>query len=553
MRRIALLTCLATLVPAGPAAASFAQDSGSPLPTNSAVYAAAAADFDGNGRLDLVGANGDDGNGTVSVFMQSAAGTWSAGTTLPEPGPGADDVATADFNGDGKQDILVGSYSTGSGGTVLLRKADNTGFAQEGGALVVPNVTTVAAGDLNGDHKPDLVFGSGTSDSVYFALRNAGNTGFDAPVQLASAGHKQGVVIGDFTGDTKPDIAATNLTGVGSIDLWVQNSSGPVGFTLAGPFEPGGQPYGLAKGDFDGDGHLDLAAAVFSTDKVVVMRGHGNSTLTKEAAYAAGDGPIGVETGDFDRDGKPDLAIGNQAGKTVTVLLRTATGFAPDPSSPIATNLAATGIAVADFNLDKKPDIAVANIGASFLTVLLNTTPDPPPPPPPPPLDLDLDDDGVQTPLDCDDHNPLIKPGAVDVPGDGINQDCSADGDADFPQIGSKLRYSVLTYLTGYSQFGKLTIAPVKQGDRITLQCKGPGCTFKKKVVKVKRNQASRSLVKLMKHARLRKGAVVTLRMTRAMTYGTYARWTIRAPKASKFTSKCLRPGQKKPVKCPSS
>ena len=56
-----------------------------------------------------------------------------------------------------------------------------------------------------------------------------------------------------------------------------------------------------------------------------------------------------------------------------------------------------------------------------------------------------------------------------------------------------------------------------------------------------------------MKKAQLRKGAVVTLRMTRAMTYGTYARWTIRAPKASKFTSKCLRPGQKKPVNCPSS
>jgi hypothetical protein len=550
MRRIALLTVLAALVPAGPAGASFSQDVGSPLPTGVAPYSVASADFDGNGRPDLVAANGDSDPGTMSVFLRGTSGGWTQELGSPyNTQAGADDVATADFNGDGKQDFAVASYSTGTGGTVFLRKADNSGFAQEGGVMAIPNATTVAAGDLNGDHKPDLVYASGTSDTVYFALRNAGNTGFDAPVPLASVGHKEGLAIGDFSGDGKPDIVASNLTSLGDLDLWVQNASGPVGFTNAGPVVIGTQPWRLTAADFNGDGHLDVAAALLSTDKVVVMLGHSNKTLTKEAEYPAGDGAIGIKSGDFNSDGRPDLVIADQIGLRVTVLLRTPDGFVNDASSPIVTGQAATGAAVADFDHDTRPDIAIANRNSNTITVLLNTTPFPPPPPPP---DLDKDDDGVQTPLDCDDGNPLIKPGAFDIPGDGINQDCSADGDADYPLPGVKIKYSVLTYPAGYSKFGKLTLAPVKAGDKVVLKCKGRGCTFKKKTFNVKKNKARLSLLKPLKRAKLRKGAVVTMRMTRAGTYGSYARWKIRASD-SKFKSLCLRPGNTKPVKCPSA
>jgi hypothetical protein len=550
MRRIALLTVLATLVPAGTAGASFSQDVGSPLPTGIAPYGVASADFDGNGKPDLVAANGDSVPGTISVYLRGASG-WSQEAGSPyNTEPGADDAATADFNGDGRKDIAVASFTTDNGGTVFLRKPDNTGFVQEGGSMPITHATTVAAGDLNGDHKPDLVYGSGTSDSVYFALRNAGNTGFDAPVQLASVGHKRGVVIGDFSGDGKPDIAATNATAT-SIDLWVQNSSGPVGFAPApdSPFTVSAQPGDLVIADFDGDHHLDVAATLFDIDKVVVLRGHSNKTLTKEAEYPAGDGPLGVATGDFNSDGRPDLAIADQPGQRVTVLLRTPGGFVGDPSSPIVTNQSATAVAVADFNVDTRTDVAVANRASNSITVLLNTTPFPPPPPPP---DLDKDDDGVQTPLDCDDGNPLIKPGAVDIPGDGINQDCSADGDADYPLPGVKIKYSVLTYPAGFSKFAKLTLAPVKAGDTVVLKCKGRGCKFKKKTFNVKATKARLSLLKPLKKSKLRKGAAVTMRMTRAATYGSYARWKIGAT-SSKFKSLCLRPGNTKPVKCPST
>jgi hypothetical protein len=508
-----------------------------------------AADFDGNGKPDLAAANGTAG--TVSVYLRGAGGIWSQESGSPYPAAGASDIIAADlFGGPSLELAVAGNAGCGGFGYVFRRSAAT--FVQEGAALAIPKAISVASGDLNADGQPDLVFGSACTDSVYIVKRNDAGSGYDTPIQLPAIGHKDEVAIVDVTRDGRPDVIATNDNGLG-VEVWAQKPDGSFAMASGFPMDLGGRTIGMDIADFNGDGRPDAAVADYSNDLVVVLLGKAGGGLVKEGSYPAGDGPAGVAAADFNADGRPDIAVADQAGKRVTVLLRTAANtFVADPSSPIVTNQAATGLDTADFNGDGRIDIAAANFDSNTITVLLNTTPPKPPPPPPPPPDLDKDNDGVQTPLDCDDTNPLIKPGAVDIPGDGINQDCSADGDADFPQLQSKLRYSVLTYLTGYSQFGKLTVAPVKAGDRITLQCKGGGCKFKKKVVKVSKDKASLSLLKLMRKAKLRKGAVVTLRMTRALTYGTYARWSIRAPKASKFSSKCLRPGKKKPVKCPS-
>ena len=65
---------------------------------------------------------------------------------------------------------------------------------------------------VNADARPDIVFGSTATDSVYVVLRNAANTGFAAPVQYASVGHKADLEVADFTGDGLVDIVASNDT-----------------------------------------------------------------------------------------------------------------------------------------------------------------------------------------------------------------------------------------------------------------------------------------------------------------------------------------------------
>ena len=222
----------------------------------------------------------------------------------------------------------------------------------------MPGATSVKVARVNADARPDLVFGSSNSDSVYVVLRNAANTGFEAPVQYASAGNKPDLEVADFTGDGRVDIAASN-DAAASIDLWVQQANGTFAQGTGFPRSIGTRTLGLAQADFNGDGRPDLAVALPAIDKVAVLLGQagGGFASMDGSPFDVGDVPVGVATADFNRDGGADLAVANQGGTSISVLLRTATGFANDPSSPIVTRENATEIATADFNADGKTDL----------------------------------------------------------------------------------------------------------------------------------------------------------------------------------------------------
>ena len=106
----------------------------------------------------------------------------------------------------------------------------------------------------------------------------------------------------------------------------------------------------------------------------------------------------------------------------------------------------------------------------------------------PPPPNLDADGDGVQTPTDCNDANPAIRPGAVDVPGDGVDQDCSG-ADAKLPVIARTIAGFWATFAGPYTKFTALTVKPARKGDRVKLTCKGPGCRAKGRTVRVKKDK----------------------------------------------------------------
>ena len=162
----------------------------------------------------------------------------------------------------------------------------------------------------------------------------------------------------------------------------------------------------------------------------------------------------------------------------------------------------------------------------------------------------DADGDGVSTPTDCNDADPAIRPGARDAAGDGIDQNC--DGrDGKVPVIKRTIAGLWATYAGPYTKFTELTVKPARKGDTVKLTCKGPGCKSKGKTVKVKKNGRKLSVLKHLKGSKLRKGAVVRLRVTRPGTIGRVNTWTIRAPKAPKLVRKCVRPGAKKASRCP--
>jgi hypothetical protein len=202
-------------------------------------------------------------------------------------------------------------------------------------------------------------------------------------------------------------------------------------------------------------------------------------------------------------------------------------------------------------------------------------------------IEGDADGDGVRRPADCDDTNPGIHPGAVDVPDDRIDQDCSGtdatnldvdrDGsprpqdcnDADpaihpgarelagngvdencdtrivpFPAISGLV--SNLWGAAGRRTVNlKLTAKDFPKGTRIEMRCSGPGCPFRKVTRRVKRSRRTVNLHRSLGNRGLRRGARVELRFTHAGQIGRVLRFRIGSPGVPSVDFLCQPPGAK--------
>lgn len=161
---------------------------------------------------------------------------------------------------------------------------------------------------------------------------------------------------------------------------------------------------------------------------------------------------------------------------------------------------------------------------------------------------VDADKDGVSPPVDCNDANPAIKPGAVDKPGDKVDQDCSGK-DATFPELNAAAAF---TYNYGTTTTIRvLELSRLRGGETATVKCTGSKrCPFKTKTYKGLKKGKKTIGRSLWKGRKLPSGTVISVRVTRSGYVGTSTVLTVRKKKRPKIARACVKPGATKTSAC---
>ena len=239
--------------------------------------AVAAADFDEDGRADLVAAAG---TGSAISFLKGTPAGYGPPVGYPvSPAPRG--VATADFNFDGHADVVAALGTIGSG-KVQVYLGDGTGLLVAGfSANVGNNLAAVAVGDFNGDGAPDVAVASEATDEVLVLLGN-GAGGFGAPISTPVDDAPRAIVTGDFDGVGLKDLAVA-CSGSNTVRVLLASGSGT--FTAGSTPNVGTEPWGIAAADLDGDTRTDIVTANHGANTVSVLKGTGTGTFAAAVSY----------------------------------------------------------------------------------------------------------------------------------------------------------------------------------------------------------------------------------------------------------------------------
>jgi hypothetical protein len=169
----------------------------------------------------------------------------------------------------------------------------------------------------------------------------------------------------------------------------------------------------------------------------------------------------------------------------------------------------------------------------------------PPPPPQGSPPPEDRDGDGVAVTTDCADNNATVWPGAPEVAGNGIDEDCSG---ADQPgRLSAVLEHS-WAVRGRRARVREMRVREAPANARVVVRCKGRRCPFRVKRTRVKANGTAQ-LRKFFRR-RLRAGMMIEVRILAPNTIGKVVRLPIKRGRVPNGKTLCLAPGAKKPARC---
>ena len=294
-------------------------------------------DLNNDNRPDIVVAN--SGTGNLSILLGSGNGTfdkemiYSIGVdSYPQH------LIIHDINQDNHLDIISVNSILDSI-SVIMGYGDGS-FAEQ---LIYPTGNgshpyAVTADDLNSDDILDLVIANEGTDSIgiywgfkYVSFQNQ-------KIYLMNV-HTTAIAmaVADFDNDNCLDIA-TALHGMSGIYILFGYCNGSFASFMTYPGGNGERPYGLAVGDFNNDGRLDIVVTNWGVSNIRIFLGYGNRNFTDSGSYSTGTDSLtcGVAVGDLNNDGRMDIVVTNSYNDNIGVLLGYGNGsFFPMTAYPL--------------------------------------------------------------------------------------------------------------------------------------------------------------------------------------------------------------------------
>jgi hypothetical protein len=311
------------------------------------------ADFTGDGRPDLIAAHED---GTLDLLLNQGTGLFGAPRSYAA-GSQLGAVAVGDLDGDGAVDVAGADGGRGAtipqGGVVVL-------WSDGAGRLTAPveyrDGVNVTLADVTGDGVPDLV--TSPVDGTVVVLRSTGDGSFGAPIVYATGATSDHVRVGDIDGDGHLDLISPN----GRNGFAILLNDGVGGF-FGGPLlgALGVELFDLAVADFDRDGLADVFAIGGSKAAVLLNDGHGGFDSSPGFVI---DGGLGVmQLGDVDGDGVPDLVSADPRSPSVDLRIGDGRGGFR-VARAIDTRQQVVAIATGDLDQDGAMDLVVGTLEA---------------------------------------------------------------------------------------------------------------------------------------------------------------------------------------------
>ena len=365
------------------------------------VQAIAWGDWDGDGDLDLAAGGGSRGN-EKGAFLQVWENQAGVLTIDPAKGLGWELVAVdglaaydkpaglawADWNRDGDLDLIIANNAGAGmgrrnqiyenvGGALSLDVSQDIGWQSTLPINRLSETTfAVAAGDADGDGDPDMAFANGGMENggqdSNILLNTMPAIGFDRrPWESADARAGTGVAWGDWDGDGDLDLA---VSADSQPVVVYENVDGRLGWDAAldlgweAPITNTARSTDVAWGDWNGDGDLDLAVANDGAPDVVYENEAGTLALDPaaglgwQAAISDTSRTLAVAWGDWDGDGDLDLALGKE-GDPAQVLENEGGRLQLDPARQLGwvspEPLSARDVAWGDWDDDGDLDLAL--------------------------------------------------------------------------------------------------------------------------------------------------------------------------------------------------